>query len=132
MVRWLQLEWERHRQRRVHRRRRQGVVEHPGCLDDPGDTKYKISGGDRRREAPPRGAPSRRPSTGTKTPNTCTAASESKSIPTFTFNSANYPAATFHSYSFPTDYTAFNNYIAANKTNLSGTFYITGGSASTR
>jgi hypothetical protein len=48
----------------------------------------------------------------------------------FTFNSANYPAGTFHSYSFPTDYAAFNSYIAANKSALSGTFYITGGNAS--
>jgi Tfp pilus assembly protein PilX len=97
----------------------------PGCLDDPGHAKYKISGGTIGGNATAWGTISSAV-TGTKTPNTCTAASETRSIPSFTFNTANYPASTLHTYSFPTDYTAFNNYIAANKNSLSGTFYITG------
>lgn len=68
--------------------------------------------------------------TGTKTQNSCTAASATMAIPSFTFNSANYPAGEVHTYAFPTDYAAFNTYIAANKTSLSGAFYITGGGAS--
>jgi hypothetical protein len=99
------------------------------CDGDTANTKYKITGGSVAGNATAWGSISGTVS-GTKTPNTYTAASESKSMPTYTFNAANYPTATFHAYSFPTDYAAFNSYIAANRSNLSGTFYITGGGAS--
>ena len=51
-------------------------------------------------------------------------------MPAFSYNAANYPASTLHVYNFPTDYAAFNSYIAANSSSLSGTFYITGGGSS--
>jgi hypothetical protein len=102
----------------------------PDCLSiDPGYTKFKISGGTVAGNATAWGNITSTV-TGTKTQNSCTLASESKSMPSYTFNAANYPTATFHSYSFPTDYVTFNNYIAANLNNLSGTFYITGGGSS--
>lgn len=102
----------------------------PSCADDPSNTKYKIgSSGTVSGSATAWGTISSTV-TGTKTPNTCTAAPATKPIPTYTFNSANYPAGTVRTYSFPTDYATFNSYIAANKNNLSGTFYITGGGAS--
>jgi hypothetical protein len=101
----------------------------PDCTDDPGHTKYKISGGTVAGNAIAWGAISSTV-TGTKTTNSCTDAQETKTIPQFVFNPANYPTSSFHSYSFPTDYAAFNNYITANKANLSGTFYITGGGSS--
>jgi hypothetical protein len=102
----------------------------PDCATiDPSYTKFKISGGTVAGNATAWGAISGTVG-GTKTQSLCTQASESKSIPTYTFNSANYPAATLHTYSFPGDYAAFNSYIAANKTSLSGTFYIVGGGSS--
>ncbi len=67
--------------------------------------------------------------TGTKSANTCTSAPGTKTMPPYSFNTANYPAGTVRQYSFPADYATFNSYIAANKTNLSGVFYITGGGA---
>jgi hypothetical protein len=101
----------------------------PFCTDKD-QTFYKISGGTVGGNATAWGSISSTV-TGTKTQQ-CTAASETKSIPPFTFNAANYPSV--HYYTFTSsngwaDYTAFNNYIAANKSNLSGTFYITGGDA---
>ncbi len=102
----------------------------PGCVDDPSHTTYGIgSSGSIAGSATAWGSISSSVA-GTSTANTCTAASETKPIPTFTFNAANYPTATLHSYTFPADYATFNSYIAANKSDLSGTFYITGGSAS--
>jgi len=101
----------------------------PTCGGDTTHTKYTITGGSVAGNATAWGSIGGTVS-GTKTPNTYTGASESKPIPTFTFNSANYPAATMHTYSFPSGYAAFNSYIAANSSSLSGTFYITGGSAS--
>jgi hypothetical protein len=101
----------------------------PGCGDDATHTKYNVSGGTVAGNATAWGSISSSVS-GTKTANTCTQASESKPIPTFQWNTSNYPAATLHTYTFPAGYAAFNSYIAANKSNLSGTFYISGGSAS--
>jgi hypothetical protein len=102
----------------------------PACADDPAHNYYRIgNSGSIGGSATAWGTISSTVA-GTKASNTCTAASETKPIPTFTFNAANYPAATLHSYTFPADYAAFNSYIAANKTNLSGTFYISGGGAS--
>ena len=101
----------------------------PGCTDDPTNSKYNIGGGSVTGYAKAWGSISSSVS-GTKYANTCTAAAATQGMPTFTFNSANYPTASTHTYTFPTDYAAFNTYIAANKTNLSGTFYITGGGAS--
>jgi len=101
----------------------------PDCTDDPGHTSYKISGGTVAGNATAWGTISSTVA-GTKTINACTESQETKTIPQFVFNPANYPTSSFHSYSFPTDYAAFNSYITANKANLSGTFYITGGGAS--
>jgi hypothetical protein len=102
----------------------------PDCLAiDPSYTQFKINGGTVAGNATAWG-PISGTVIGTKTQGLCTGASESKSIPTFLFNTANYPAATLHTYSFPGDYAAFNTYIAANKSNLSGTFYILGGGSS--
>ena len=101
----------------------------PSCADDPSHAKYKIGGGSIGGTATAWGTITSSV-TGTSTTNTCTAAPGTKTIPPFTFNTGNYPAGTVHQYAFPTDYAAFNAYIAANKTNLSGTFYITGGGAS--
>ncbi len=67
--------------------------------------------------------------TGTSSPLVCSYAAGTKTVPTVSWNAANYPAGTVHEYSFPTDYSAFNTYISANKTNLSGAFHITGGGA---
>lgn len=100
----------------------------PGCTDDPSRLKYRIAGGSVAGSAKAWGSITSTVA-GTKTPSTCTAAAETKPIPTYQFNAANYPAATLHTYTFPADYATFNSYIAANKTNLSGTFYIAGGGA---
>ncbi len=100
----------------------------PGCADDAAHAKYKISGSVTGNATAWGAIPAT--VTGSKTPNTCTAASTALPIPTFVYNSANYAAGTTHVYNFPTDYAAFNSYIAANSSNLSGTFYITGGDAS--
>ena len=102
----------------------------PLCADDPGNAKYQIgASGTVSGNATAWGAITSSV-TGTALPNTCTPAAATKRIPFFEFNAANYPAGTVHTYTFPTDYAAFNSYIAANKTSLSGTFYITGGGAS--
>ncbi len=99
----------------------------PDCADDPSNTKYKIGTSGTVSGAATAWGTITSTVTGTTLPNTCTAAPATKTIPTYTFNAANYPAATLHTYTFPADYAAFNTYIAANKNNLSGTFYITGG-----
>ena len=102
----------------------------PGCTDDSTHANYKIgSSGSVAGNATAWGTITSTVS-GTTSASTCSQASETKSIPSYTFNVANYPTATFHSYAFPADYTTFNNYIAANQNNLSGTFYITGGGSS--
>ncbi len=102
----------------------------PGCSDDPSHLTYRIgSSGSVAGSATAWGSITSTVS-GTKTSNSCTAASETQTIPSYTFNAANYPAGTVHSYSFPADYATFNSYIAANKSDLSGTFYITGGGSS--
>ncbi len=101
----------------------------PGCTDDASHLKYKITGGAVGGAATAWGTISSSVG-GTSSPNTCTAAAATKAMPTFNYNAANYPAATLHVYNFPTDYAAFNSYIAANSSNLSGTFYITGGGSS--
>jgi hypothetical protein len=102
----------------------------PGCSDDAAHAQYKIgSSGTIAGNATAWGTISSTV-TGTKYQSTCTLAAEAKTIPTFTFNSANYPTASLHTYTFPADYASFNSYIAANRSNLSGTFYISGGGAS--
>jgi hypothetical protein len=101
----------------------------PACADDPTSLKYKIgpdgtiSGSATAWGAITAGV------LGTRRATTCTTGSPTQSIPTFTYNAANYPAGTVHEYNFPSDYVAFKTYIAANKTNLSGTFYLAGGGA---
>ena len=102
----------------------------PSCADDAAHAKYKIgSSGSVSGNATAWGTITSTVS-GTKTQNSCTAAAVAQTIPPFVFNVNNYPTASLHQYTFPTDYTAFNTYIAANKSNLSGTFYIAGGGAS--
>ena len=102
----------------------------PGCADDPGHTKYKISGGTVTGSATAWGSITSTVG-GTKSANTCTQASESSVMPSFVYNAANYPSV--HSYDFDVaaEYTAFNTYLNAHKGSLSGTFYLTGGGAST-
>ena len=92
----------------------------PGCPDDPSHTKYKITGGTVAGSATAWGTISSTVSRHQDPEHVHRRRPRARSIPSFTFNSANYPAATLHTYTFPTDYTAFNNYIAANKSNLSG------------
>jgi len=82
----------------------------PSCATvDPSYTKFKISGGTVAGNATAWGAISSTVS-GTKTTSLCTDASESKPIPTFIFNSSNYPSATLHTYTFPSGYASFNSY----------------------
>ncbi len=102
----------------------------PLCADDPGHARYKIGGSGTVTGSATAWGSITSTVTGTTSQNTCTNAAATKTIPPYTFNSANYPAGTVHNYTFPTDYAAFNTYMAANKTNLSGTFYITGGGSS--
>lgn len=102
----------------------------PECADDPYNSRYKIgSSGSVGGSATAWGTITSAV-TGTQSPNTCSGAPGTKSMPPFVFNSANYPAGTVHEYSFPADYATFNTYIAANKNSLSGVFHITGGGAS--
>ena len=101
----------------------------PACADDPTSLKYKIGpSGTVKGSATAWGAITSG-ILGTRSPTTCTTGSPTQSIPTFTYNAANYPAGTVHEYNFPSDYVAFKTYIAANKSNLSGTFYLAGGGA---
>ena len=101
----------------------------PSCADDPSHANYDIGGsGSVAGSATAWGSITASVS-GTNSPSTCTSAPATRSVPTYTFSAANYPAATLRSYAFPADYATFNAYIAANRTNLSGTFYITGGGA---
>jgi hypothetical protein len=105
----------------------------PGCSDDPQHAQYKIvNAGTISGTATAWGTISGSGIfSGSQSPMTCTAAPATKTIPSFSFNPANYPAGTVHEYQFPTDYAAFNSYIATNKNNLSGVFYIQGGDSST-
>jgi hypothetical protein len=104
----------------------------PGCADDPSHLAYEVvNGGTIAGTVTTWGLVTGSGSSGVQSPMTCTAAAPTKTIPTFSFNPQNYPAGTVHQYSFPADYSAFNSYIAANKSNLSGVFYITGGSDAT-
>ena len=100
------------------------------CADDPSHAKYKIgSSGSVAGTATAWGTITSSV-TGTSTPNFCTGAAGTKLVPTISWNAANYPAGTVHEYTFPADYSAFNTYIAANQSNLSGAFHIIGGGAS--
>jgi hypothetical protein len=104
----------------------------PGCTDDPSHSLYSVmSSGSITGTVTTWGANTGTGPAGARFPLTCTAAAPTKTIPPFSFNPANYPPGTVHQYSFPTDYTAFNTYIATNRANLSGVFYITGGDSST-
>jgi hypothetical protein len=104
----------------------------PGCADDPGHLYYTVAnGGSIAGSVTTWGTITGGGSSGTQSPLTCTDAAATKTIPTFSFNPQNYPAGTVHQYAFPADYAAFNTYISANKSNLSGVFYITGGNEDT-
>jgi hypothetical protein len=96
----------------------------PDCADDPGHGNYKITGGTVKKNATSWGTILSTVQ-GTKTPLTCVAAPATKPLPTFTYNPANYDPAPVE-FSSPA---AFNAYIATHKTNMQGTFYITGGGA---
>jgi hypothetical protein len=104
----------------------------PGCADDPAHLSYEVvNGGSITGSVTTWGTITGGGSSGPQSPLTCTAAAPTKTIPPFSFNPQNYPAGTVHEYTFPADYAAFNTYVNANKSNLSGVFYITGGSSST-
>jgi hypothetical protein len=104
----------------------------PGCADDPGHLRYEVeNGGSIAGTVTTWGTISGGGSSGAQSPLTCTAAAPTKTIPSFSFNPQNYPAGTVRQYTFPADEAVFNTYINANKSNLSGVFYITGGSSAT-
>lgn len=104
----------------------------PDCTDDPGHSNYQVAnGGSITGSVTTWGTVTGSGPTGTMYQLTCTLAAPTKTMPTFTFDPANYPASSLHTYTFPADYAEFNAYIAANQNNLSGTFYIEGGGAST-
>ncbi len=100
------------------------------CADDPSHARYKIGTSGSVAGTATAWGTITSPVTGTSSPNTCTDAPGTKLMPTVSWNAANYPAGTVHEYTFPTDYAAFNTYIAANQSNLSGAFHIIGGGAS--
>ncbi|MSO36995.1 MAG: hypothetical protein EXQ69_01950 [Acidimicrobiia bacterium] len=109
-----------------------GSSSSPGCGDDPGHSSYKIvNQGTIGGTATTWGTITGGGPTGGSFALTCTAAAATKQMPTFTYNASNYPAGTVHEYTFPADYNTFNSYISANKSNLSGVFYIQGGDGST-
>lgn len=104
----------------------------PGCADDPSHGAYEVqNGGSITGTVTTWGTITGSGPSGTHYPLTCTSAGATKTIPPFSFNVANYPAGTVHQYTFPADYTTFNTYISTHKNNLSGVFYIEGGSGST-
>lgn len=104
----------------------------PGCVDDLSHTRYIVdNGGSIAGTVTTWGAVTGSGQTGARYPLTCTDAAATKSLPPFSFNAANYPAGTVHTYTFPADYSSFNSYVAAHRSNLSGVFYIQGGGAST-
>ena len=104
----------------------------PGCADDPGHSQYEVvNGGSVSGSITAWGTISGSGPATARYSYTCTAAAATKTIPSFSFNPANYPSGTVHQYTFPTDYAAFNSYISANRDNLSGVFYIQGGDSST-
>ena len=76
----------------------------PGCPDDPSQSQVQDRGRHHRRER--HGVGQYLVDGGRhEDPQLCTAASEVRSMPSFTFNSANYPAVhRTTSYSFPTDH----------------------------
>jgi len=103
----------------------------PGCADDPSHGAYEVqNGGSITGTVTTWGTISGSGPSGTHYPLTCTGAGAPKTIPSFSFNVANYPAGTVHQYTFPADYTTFNTYISTHKNNLSGVFYIEWGSGS--
>jgi hypothetical protein len=95
----------------------------PDCSDDPAHLSYKIDvtgsiGG----AAKTWGTKTGSGPTGTLTTGVCLAAPATKTIPTFTYNPANYSPA-------PVEFAtvaAFNTWVAANSSNLSGTYYVRG------
>ena len=104
----------------------------PGCSDDLSHLHYAVSNdGTISGSVTTWGAITGSGSSGTRNPLTCSTAAASAQMPAFSWNAANYPTASTHFYTFPADYSLFNSYIAANRTALQGTFYITGGSSAT-
>jgi hypothetical protein len=94
----------------------------PGCVDDSAKLKYRIVNGTISGTATTWGN-SVGSSAGTKVTGVCTAAPATKPLPTFTYNPLNYDPAPME-FSSPSE---FNTYLQANKSNFSGTYYITGG-----
>ncbi len=67
--------------------------------------------------------------TGTVSNNVCIAAPAARSLPVFSYNAANYPAATLHEWGTPsaasaTAVTDFNTWFTANKASLKGTLVV--------
>ncbi len=107
-------------ERRLDRRRRQGVVEHAGLHRRPGHTQVQDQRRDRRGERDRVGRDHAPPSAGRRRRTPARRRPRVEVMPTFTFNAANYSSVHTYNSTFPTDYTAFNTYITANKSNLSG------------
>jgi hypothetical protein len=98
----------------------------PSCADDPTQLHYNINvvgsigGATKAWGTKTGGGP-----TGTLTTGVCVAAPATKTMPTFTYNPANYDPA-------PVEFAtvaSFNTWLAVNKTNLSGTYYVNGSDA---
>lgn len=104
----------------------------PACADDPLHSRYSVANsGTITGTVTAWGSITGSGSSGTRAAQTCTPAAASARMPIFSWNPANYPASSLHTYSFPADYAQFNAYIDANRNGLQGTFYIEGGSAAT-
>jgi hypothetical protein len=104
----------------------------PGCTDDPTNLQYDVvNSGTIGGLVTAWGTISGSGMAASQSPLTCTSAAATKTMPTFSYNPANYPAGTVHEYTFPADYTEFNTYIASHASGLSGVFYIDGGDSTT-
>ena len=94
----------------------------PNCSDDAGHSKYRIVGGTVTGNAQSWGATISSTVTGTKITHVCTAAPETKPMPTFNFNPALYDPTptTFASVA------AFQTFLGSNGNGLSGVYFVSG------
>ena len=99
----------------------------PGCGDDPSGVKYQVNvGGSISGATTTWGIKTGSGSTGTLLTHVCKSAPATKTIPVYSFNPVNYSPA-------PQVFTspaAFSSWLSTHSSNLSGTFYIKGGGAS--
>ncbi|MGQ0825742.1 MAG: hypothetical protein ACT4OX_12095 [Actinomycetota bacterium] len=94
----------------------------PGCVDDFGHSNYKITGGTVQGNATSWGSIASTVN-GTKTTHVCTSAPATKTMPTFTYNAANYSPAP-QVFTSPAGFAA---YVNLHENDMHGTFYVTGG-----